>query len=233
MKMCDSAQVPAQSSTRPSPGHSVPEAYRGQPGAAGLGQSPTSHPGSGNRPQQRDCGIDRAGQGTHQGLLHAAGVPVPKGRPVDDVVDAWAAACEIGLPVVVKPRDGNQGKGVTVNIESREHLEIAYAAATEFREDIMVERFIPGHDFRLLVIGDRMVAAARRDPPHVIGDGVSTIVQLCRQGQQRPAQRHRPLNLLTRIRLDESRSRALPSRVLTRIQCRQWAPVSCCGTMPT
>ena len=103
--------VPAQSSTRPSPGHSVPEAYRGQPGAAGLGQSPTSHPGSGNRPQQRDCGIDRAGQGTHQGLLHAAGVPVPKGRPVDDVVDAWAAACEIGLPVVVKPRDGNQGKG--------------------------------------------------------------------------------------------------------------------------
>lgn len=138
-----------------------------------------------------------------KGLLHAAGVPVPKGRPVDDVVDAWAAACEIGLPVVVKPRDGNQGKGVTVNIESREHLEIAYAAATEFREDIMVERFIPGHDFRLLVIGDRMVAAARRDPPHVIGDGLSTIVQLVDKVNSDPRRGTGHSTSLTRIRLDE------------------------------
>lgn len=138
-----------------------------------------------------------------KGLLHAAGVPVPKGRPVDDVVDAWAAACEIGLPVVVKPRDGNQGKGVTVNIESREHLEIAYAAAAEFREDIMVERFIPGHDFRLLVIGDRMVAAARQDPPHVIGDGLSTIVQPVDKVNSDLRRGTGHSTSLTRIRLDE------------------------------
>ena len=76
---------------------------------------------------------------------------------------------DLGLPVVVKPQDGNQGKGVTVNIVSRDHLEIAFRAASEFSSNVMVERFIPGHDHRLLVVGDRLIAAARRDPPHEIG----------------------------------------------------------------
>ena len=62
-------------------------------------------------------------------LLNAAGVPVPLGRPVSDAADGWAAALEIGLPVVVKPQDGNQGKGVTVNIVTREQLDAAYASA--------------------------------------------------------------------------------------------------------
>lgn len=136
-------------------------------------------------------------------LLAAAGVPVPEGRPVSDAADAWAAACEIGLPIVVKPRDGNQGKGVTVNIESREHLEIAYAAAAEFRDEVMVERFIPGHDFRLLVVGDRMIAAARRDPPHVIGDGEKTIVQLVDQVNSDPRRGSGHATSLTRVRLDD------------------------------
>ena len=111
-------------------------------------------------------------------LLHAAGVPVPLGRSVSNVDDAWAAALEVGLPVVVKPQDGNQGKGVTVNITTREQLEAAYQAATEFRDDIMVERFLPGNDFRLLVIGNKLIAAARRDPPQVIGDGEHSVRQL-------------------------------------------------------
>jgi cyanophycin synthetase len=67
-------------------------------------------------------------------LLAAAGVPVPRGRAVEDVEDAWKVACEIGLPVVVKPKDGNQGKGVTVNVKTREQLNGAYAAAKEFRD---------------------------------------------------------------------------------------------------
>ncbi|MGD9834613.1 MAG: cyanophycin synthetase, partial [Piscinibacter sp.] len=104
-------------------------------------------------------------------LLAAAGVPVPRGRPVQDLEDGWATAQQLGLPVVVKPRDGNQGKGVTVNIVGREHFEVAYRAASEIGE-VMVEQFLPGHDFRLLVVGDRLVAAARRDPPYVVGDGV-------------------------------------------------------------
>ncbi|MGI4936279.1 MAG: cyanophycin synthetase family protein, partial [Janthinobacterium lividum] len=85
-------------------------------------------------------------------LLAAAGVPVPFGRSVDSADDAWAAALEIGLPVVVKPRDGNQGKCVTVNVGTREQMEIAYNAALGFRDIIMVERYLPGNDFRLLVV---------------------------------------------------------------------------------
>lgn len=111
-------------------------------------------------------------------LLHAAGVPVPLGRTVSDVDEAWAAALEVGLPVVVKPRDGNQGKGVTVNIVSREHMEIAFNAAYEISREVMVERFIPGADYRFLVVGDRVVAAARREPPQVIGDGSRTVREL-------------------------------------------------------
>ncbi|HEY9193639.1 MAG TPA: cyanophycin synthetase, partial [Methyloversatilis sp.] len=97
-------------------------------------------------------------------LLHAAGVPVPRGRTVTEPDDAWNAALEVGLPVVVKPRDGNQGKGVTVNIVTREHMDVAFRAAAEISDEVMVERFIPGADYRFLVVGDRVVAAARREP---------------------------------------------------------------------
>ena len=135
-------------------------------------------------------------------LLHAAGVPVPFGRPVVDVDDAWKAANEIGLPVVVKPQDGNQGKGVTVNVTTLEHLTLGYKAAAEYGE-VMVERFLPGHDFRLLVVGDRMVAAARRDPPHVIGDGETPIRALVEQINTDPRRGEGHATSLTKIRLDE------------------------------
>ncbi|GAA5180535.1 cyanophycin synthetase [Niveibacterium umoris] len=136
-------------------------------------------------------------------LLLAAGVPVPVGRPVVDIEDAWVAAQEIGLPVVVKPQDGNQGKGVTVNITSREQLEMAYKVACEFRDDIMVERYLPGYDYRLLVVGDKLVAAARRDPPFVIGDGVHTVRQLVEQVNADPRRGDGHATSLTKIRFDE------------------------------
>ena len=135
-------------------------------------------------------------------LLHAAGVPVPFGRPVVDVDDAWKAANEIGLPVVVKPQDGNQGKGVTVNIASLEHLKLGYKAAAEYGE-VMVERYLPGHDFRLLVVGNRLVAAARRDPPHVIGDGTHTVQELVNQVNTDPRRGEGHATSLTKIRLDD------------------------------
>jgi cyanophycin synthetase len=135
-------------------------------------------------------------------LLHAAGVPVPLGRPVTDLEDAWAAAQEIGLPVVLKPQDGNQGKGVTVNVASREHLEIAYRAAAEHGE-VMVERFLPGSDYRLLVVGNQLIAAARRDPPHVIGDGAHTVRQLVEQVNADPRRGDGHATSLTKIRFDE------------------------------
>ena len=136
-------------------------------------------------------------------LLAAAGVPIPFGRPVDDEEDAWAAAEEIGLPVVVKPQDGNQGKGVTVNVASRDHLAIAYAAAAAISESVMVERYLPGHDFRLLVVGNKVIAAARRDPPQVIGDGVHTVRELVDAVNSDPRRSEGHATALTKIRLDE------------------------------
>ncbi len=136
-------------------------------------------------------------------LLAAAGVPVPAGRAVSDADDAWLAAQEIGLPVVVKPLDGNQGKGVTVNITSEEALRKAYAVAATFRDDILVERYMPGNDFRLLVVGDKLVAAARRDPPKVVGDGVSTIAQLVEQVNKDPRRGSGHSTSLTKIRFDD------------------------------
>ncbi len=136
-------------------------------------------------------------------LLESAAVPVPKGRPVKDAEDAWAAACEIGEPVVVKPRDGNQGKGVAANIESRESVIAAYAAAHEVSEAVMVEQYISGHDFRLLVIGGKLIAAARRDPPLVIGDGEHTIRGLVDVVNSDPRRSDGHATSLTKIRLDE------------------------------
>ncbi len=135
-------------------------------------------------------------------LLRAAGVPVPMGRPVKDVDDAVAAAEEIGWPVVVKPQDGNQGKGVTVNIKNRAGIERAYPGA-ESIGTVMVESYLPGYDFRLLVVGNRLVAAARRDPAHVVGDGKSNVRQLVDRVNADPRRGDGHATPLTRIKFDE------------------------------
>jgi cyanophycin synthetase len=135
-------------------------------------------------------------------LLLAAGVPVPTGRPVTDADDAWAAAQQIGMPVVVKPLDGNQGKGVTVNIVTRDHLDIAFRAAAEYGE-VLVEKFLPGNDFRLLVVGNKLVAASRREPPQVLGDGLHTVRELVDIVNQDPRRGEGHATSLTKIRFDE------------------------------
>jgi cyanophycin synthetase len=136
-------------------------------------------------------------------LLRAAGVPVPQGRAVADAEDAWKAACEIGEPVVVKPRDGNQGKGVAVNIKTREEVMSAFANAQLVRDDVIVERYISGHDYRMLVVGDQLVAAARREPPQVLGDGVHNIGELVEQVNRDPLRGDGHASPLTKIRLDD------------------------------
>ena len=136
-------------------------------------------------------------------LLHAAGVPVPQGREVSCAEDAWTAALEIGLPVVVKPKDGNQGKGVTVNIASKDQLLAAYQTAAEFGRKILVEKFLPGHDFRLLVVGDKLVAAARREAPHVVGDGIHTVRELVDEVNKDPRRGSGHATSLTKIRFDD------------------------------
>ena len=145
-------------------------------------------------------------------LLDAAGVPVPQGRSVSDPEDAWTAALEIGLPVVIKPKDGNQGKGVTVNVTTKEQLTAGFHAASEFRDDILVERYLPGHDYRVLVIGDKMVACARRDPPQVVGDGVHTVRELVERVNRDPRRGEGHSTSLTKIRFDDIALATLAAR---------------------
>ena len=135
-------------------------------------------------------------------LLLAAGVPVPIGRPAKDMEDAWAIAQNIGLPVVVKPLDGNQGKGVTVNITDRELFNQAYDTAARYGE-VLVEKFLPGSDYRLLVVGNKLVAAARREPPLVVGDGVLTVRELVEKVNADPRRGDGHSTSLTKIKFDD------------------------------
>ncbi len=145
-------------------------------------------------------------------LLAAAGVPVPEGRIVQNIDDAWKAAQEIGLPVVLKPNDGNQGKGVTVNIRTEDALRAAYTSATSYRDEVLVERFMSGNDFRILVVGNKMVAAARRDPPKVVGDSKHTIKELVDIVNQDPRRGSGHATSLTKIRFDDIARACLASQ---------------------
>ncbi len=104
-------------------------------------------------------------------MLREIGVPVPPGRQVSDSEDAWSAASELGLPVVVKPLDSDWGNGVALDLNDREQIIAAHDAAQPFSEGVLVEKYIAGHEHRLLVVGGRVVAAVRREPPQVVGDG--------------------------------------------------------------
>ncbi len=135
-------------------------------------------------------------------LLLAVGVPVPIGRPAKDLEDAWAIAQKIGLPVVLKPLDGNQGKGVTVNIVERSAFDPAYATAAHYGE-VLVEKFLPGSDYRLLVVGNQLVAAARREPPLVVGDGVLSVRDLVAQVNADPRRGDGHATSLSKIKFDD------------------------------
>ena len=111
-------------------------------------------------------------------LISSVGVPVPEGREVDSAEDAGDAAEDIGFPVVVKPTDGNHGRGVFIDLMNREEVAKAYAIATEEGSGVLVERSIQGIEHRLLIVGGKLVAANRSDLITVTGDGKSTVLEL-------------------------------------------------------
>lgn len=111
-------------------------------------------------------------------LLASCGVPVPAGDEVDSAEKAWDVAQDIGLPVTVKPTDANHGRGVFTDLSTREEIERAYIAADQEGSGVLVEKFIRGEAFRLLVVGNRVVAATRGKMQTVIGDGRQTVLQL-------------------------------------------------------
>ena len=136
-------------------------------------------------------------------LLASCGVPVPEGELVSSAAEAWEAAQDIGVPVVVKPYDGNHGRGVSLNLLTQFDVEAAYHLASRKggSKSVIVERFIIGNEHRLLIVGKRLVAAARGESLWVIGDGRSNIIELVdRQintDPRRGTTEDAPLNVVT------------------------------------
>lgn len=135
-------------------------------------------------------------------LLREAGVPIPRGRPVTDADDAWSAARELGLPVAVKPQDRDMAVGVGLNLRTREQVLAAYQAARTRSEYVLVERFVEGAEHRVLVVEDRVVAVALIEPPHVVGDGVSTVAELVEASNSDPRRGDTYPAPLRRLQLD-------------------------------
>jgi cyanophycin synthetase len=117
-------------------------------------------------------------KGLTKEILETCGVPIPNGRAVDSAADAWEAAQDLGLPVVVKPVDGNHGRGVFINLETRLEIEAAYDVAVDEGSGVLVERFIRGNEHRLLVVGGKLAAAAKGQTASVVGDGKQTVLEL-------------------------------------------------------
>lgn len=148
-------------------------------------------------------------------VLRNVGISVPEGRTVRSADEAWEVAEELGLPVILKPEAGNQGKGVMVNLRSEAEVRQAYEVASQFRGDVLVERHIEGEDYRILVVNGKMVAAARRDPAQVVGDGKRTVAQLVEVANQDPRRRPGHSSALTRIRVDDAARVVLGQQGLT------------------
>lgn len=135
--------------------------------------------------------------------LSEAGIPVPRGDIAYTYRSAAAAASAIGWPVVLKPFDANQGKGVFTNITSFGELEAAFNAAAGYSHAVIVEKHIPGKDYRLLVVGGKMVAAAERRAPVVTGDGIHSIRELVDIENRNPLRGADHEKPLTVIKLDD------------------------------
>ncbi len=136
-------------------------------------------------------------------VLSEAGIPVPRGDIAYTCRSAAVAASVLGWPVVVKPFDANQGKGVFTNISNTKELEAAFDTATRYSHAVLVEKYIPGKDYRLLVIGGKLAAAAERRAPFVKGDGISTISQLVEIENRNPLRGDDHEKPLTIIKIDD------------------------------
>jgi len=138
-------------------------------------------------------------------ILRDAGIPVPRGTVINFLDDLADAIEDVGgYPIVIKPLDGNHGRGITINITTREEAEEAYDAAKQISKSVIVERYYQGSDHRILVVNGKVVAVAERVPAHVVGDGKSTIQQLIDETNRDPNRGVGHDNVLTRIELDRT-----------------------------
>jgi cyanophycin synthetase len=142
-------------------------------------------------------------------ILRDLGLPVPKQRMVRKSSDAKRAAERIGFPVVLKPLAGNHGRGVSINLKTPEEVEVAFDKAREHGRNVVVESYIEGFDHRLLVVNGKLVAAAKRMPGHVVGDGKSTVAELVDVVNSDPRRGVGHEKVLTRLEFDDQAERLL------------------------
>ena len=136
-------------------------------------------------------------------LLEAAEIPVPRGTVIRTVEGMDAAIEKFGYPLVIKPIDGNHGKGNTTNIINREQALQAFAAAKEYGRSVIIEKFITGFDFRCLVINNKFICAALRTPASVVGDGQHNIQWLIDETNKDPRRGFGHEKVLTQITIDQ------------------------------
>jgi cyanophycin synthetase len=148
-------------------------------------------------------------------LLEQAEIPVPKGDIIRTEEGLETAIRRIGYPLVIKPINGNHGRGITTNITNEENALIAYKAAKEVSRSVIVEKFITGEDYRALVINYKLVAVAKRTPARVIGDGKSTINELIEEVNKHPKRGYGHEKVLTYIKVDEMTQTILKNKNLT------------------
>jgi cyanophycin synthetase len=148
-------------------------------------------------------------------LLEGAAIPVPNGAIVYDENELYDAIDDLGFPLVIKPVNGNHGRGATINIRNEKQALEALERAQAISEGVIVERFIKGDDYRLLVINYKLVAAAKRTPAAVKGDGKSTIQQLIDKENADPRRGDGHDNVLTRIVVDTVTEKILKEKKLT------------------
>ncbi|WP_400193929.1 cyanophycin synthetase [Hymenobacter sp. B81] len=162
------------------------------------------------------AGVEIAGNKNRtKAMLAAAGVPVPKGTTVYSPEGLRDAIEELGFPIVTKPLDGNHGKGASINLLNWKEALAGFKAAQEYSRAVIVEQFIEGFDFRLLVINGKLVAAAKRTPAAVTGDGVSTIQELIDKVNEDPRRGVGHEKVLTQIKIDKHTNQILKARELT------------------
>ncbi|HEX7186385.1 MAG TPA: cyanophycin synthetase [Thermoanaerobaculia bacterium] len=148
-------------------------------------------------------------------ILEDLGLPVPRQRKAWDAAEAVEAAERLGYPVVVKPLDGNHGRGVSINLRTAEQVETAFEQAYERSSTVIVESFQEGHDYRILVVNGKVVAVAQRVPGHVVGDGVHTVAELVDLVNSDPRRGVGHEKVLTRLELDHQAERLLEQAGLT------------------
>ena len=142
-------------------------------------------------------------------LLGDVGLPVPKNVLVRNVDEAVAAAERLGFPLVTKPLDVSHGRGVSLNLNSLDEVRWGYEQAANYTKYVLVEQFLAGKDYRVLVINDKVVAAAERVPAHVVGDGVHTIAELVEIVNRDPRRGLGHEKVLTRITINQQAERLL------------------------